>query len=54
MTLKEFIAELIDIAAEEGNGLNIEVVALTETGKEYTPIIAVGPGADGIRKITVA
>lgn len=44
MTLREFIDELETLAKEEGE--NIEVVAVTNDGEIYTPIVAVGPHKD--------
>lgn len=55
MTLREFIETLEDLASDETVGDQIEVVAHDdETGEPYTPVIAVGPDKDGVRRLSVA
>lgn len=53
MTIKELIEELTEMMGEEGEAL--EVVAIDqETGETYTPVIAIGPDKDGVRRMRVA
>lgn len=54
MTLREFIDELLDMAADETIGETIEVVATDEeSGETYTPVISIGPDKDGVRRLRV-
>lgn len=52
MTLAEYISLLLEAA--ENDPLSIEVVALSDDNDEYTPVITIGFGKDGKRRITVA
>ena len=54
MTLQQFIETLIDLVKDEPQGLQIEVVAHTDDGDAYTPAIGVGPGKDGVRRVSVS
>jgi hypothetical protein len=54
MTLQQFIETLIDMVKDEPQGVQIEVVAHTDDGEAYTPVIGLGPEKDGIRRISVS